>query len=514
MSKNLQRIGKFKYFFLVNGMLLANQAANIIGDLITDIFFSHRFQNVSEKSLSVINKMDIAYGAICVVIIFIITLWYEKPIRKCLKLFAKNETLDSQLLELARKRLLNEPYMVVAMDIVIWGFGSILFAFLNSPVGLVMGIASSLIIVMVAFFWVEHVSQHNLVPIFFPDGELSKTRGTRSISLKSRLVALVVCVSIIPLAFIHLTIHQFKIMQENNEITLLMMGNRLQETIAIESIMFIVIAIFISIMVWHNLEKPVAEIIRVLRQVKKGDLEAKAVVYTRDEIGFAGETLNAMTVGLREREMIKDTFGRYVDSKIRDEILNGNIPLDGELKKATILFADLRNFTPLVEVTPPKELIHLLNDYLSAMSDVIKAHRGLVLQFIGDEIEAVFGAPIHDPDHVTAAVNAAIEMRKQLDKINKTHIEEGYASLSHGIGIHTGQVLAANIGSSNRRAYSLIGDTVNTASRIQDLNKEFGTNILVSEKVSKHLGKKFVLHALPEVTIKGKTKPIKVFSVE
>jgi len=275
-----------------------------------------------------------------------------------------------------------------------------------------------------------------------------------------------------------------------------------------------VIAIFISIMVWHNLEKPVAEIIRVLRQVKKGDLEAKAVVYTRDEIGFAGETLNAMTGGLREREMIKDTFGRYVDSKIRDEILNGNIPLDGELKEATILFADLRNFTPLVEVTPPKELIHLLNDYLSAMSEVVKAHGGLVLQFIGDEIEAVFGAPIHDPDHVTAAVNAAIEMRKQLDKINKTHIEEGYASLSHGIGIHTGQVLAANIGSSNRRAYSLIGDTVNTASRIQDLNKEFGTNILVSEKVAKHLGKKFVLHALPEVTIKGKTKPIKVFSVE
>ncbi|MBU2627911.1 MAG: adenylate/guanylate cyclase domain-containing protein, partial [Proteobacteria bacterium] len=449
----------------------------------------------------------------CMIIMTVITIWYEKPIRRCINLFGKDIPPDPALLDSARRRLLNIPYMVVAMDIFVWGFGSILFASIGSPAGASMGIACGLITVIIAFFWVEHMTQHKLVPLFFPDGGLFKVKGTKSINLKIRLSVLVFSVSIVPLAYIHLTIHQFKILQSTGTMTPLMLANRIQETIAAESLVFMVIGILISILVGHNLKKPVSEIIRAMRQVKNGDLNAKAIVYTNDEIGFAGEILNAMTKGLREREMIKDTFGRYVDSKIRDEILNGRIPLDGELKEATILFADLRNFTPLVEVTPPKELIHLLNDYLNAMAEAIKLHGGLILQFIGDEIEAVFGAPIHEKGHVISAVNAALEMRKQLEKINKIHAKEGHASLSHGIGIHTGQVLAANIGSSDRTAYSLIGDTVNTASRIQDLNKEFGTDILVSAEVAEHLGQEITLHPLPELVLKGKTKPVKVFSI-
>ena len=200
--------------------------------------------------------------------------------------------------------------------------------------------------------------------------------------------------------------------------------------------------------------------------------------------------------------------------EIRDEILNGNIPLDGELKEATILFADLRDFTPLVEETPAKELIHLLNNYLNAMAETIKEHGGLILQFIGDEIEAVFGAPIYDPNHVHSAVQAALSMRKCLEEINRNHALQGYSTLNHGIGIHTGTVLAANIGSSDRAAYSLIGDTVNLASRIQDLNKEFGTDILVSSKVAEELEKTFDFKAMPAIKVKGKSGSVRTFSLE
>jgi len=513
MNSDIRTFGKFRYFFLVNGMLLGNIAANLIGDFITKIFFVHRNLDTPAGLLSLLRHLDIVYGIICLVVIFIITLWYERPIRRCIKQFADNADPDPGLLDSARRRLLNEPYMVVVMDILIWGFGSIMFAFVGSPHGLSMGIAGGLITIMIAFFWVEHVSQHNMVPLFFPDGGLSKVKGVRSINLQIRLGVLIFSVSVVPLAFIHLTIHQFKEMQFNDKITPLMLADRIQTTIADESIVFLVMAILIAILVGHNLKKPVAEIIRTMRRVKKGDLTAKAIVYTNDEIGFAGETLNAMTEGLRERELIRDTFGRYVNSKVRDEILNGRIPLDGELKEATILFADLRNFTPLVEMTPPKELIHLLNDYLDAMSETIKKHGGLILQFIGDEIEAVFGAPIYEPGHVYFAVQTALGMRKRLEEINKIHSQKGYAPLSHGIGIHTGKVLAANIGSSDRSAYSLIGDTVNLASRIQDLNKEFGTDILVSAQVAKGLENEFIFDPMPVIEVKGKSESVQTFSL-
>jgi adenylate cyclase len=513
MKSDIRTYGKFRYFSLVNSMLMGNISANIMGDFVSKFFFAHRSFDASEGLLSLLRHLDITYGMICVVVILIITIWYERPIRRCLKQFADNVDPDPEWLDSARRRLLNEPYMVVVMDIFIWGFGSILFALAGSPGGLSMGIASGLITVTIAFFWVEHVSQHNLVPLFFPDGGLSKVKGVRSINLQVRLAALIFSVSIVPLAFIHLTIHQFREMQVNGKISPLTLANRIQETIAAESILFMVMAILIAALVVHHLKKPVVEIIRTMSRVRKGDLKAKATVYTNDEIGFAGEALNAMTERLRERELIKDIFGRYVGSKIRDEILGGNIPLDGELKEATILFADLRNFTPLVEMTPPKELIHLLNDYLNAMSEAIKEHGGLILQFIGDEIEAVFGAPIYEPGHVYSAAQAALAMRKRLEEMNKIHSQQGFAALSHGIGIHTGKVLAANIGSSDRSAYSLIGNTVNLASRIQALNKEFGTDILVSSKVAKELEKAFSFQPMPVTKVKGKSEPIQTFSL-
>ena len=513
MEAHIHTFGRFRYFLLVNGMLLCNISANFIGDFIANIFFAHRSFDASDGLLSLLRHLDIVYGIFCMAVILTVTIRYERPIRRCIKQFAGHADPDPELLNSARRRLLNEPYMVVIMDIFIWGLGSIMFLFMGSPRALSMGIASGLITVMVAFFLVEHVSQHKLVPMFFPDGGLSKVKGAQSINLQIRLATLIFSVSIVPLAFIHLTIHQFRDMEISGKISPAMLADKIHTTIAVESIVFMVMAILIGILFGHNLKKPVAEIIRTMRKVKKGDLKAKAIVYTNDEIGFAGETLNAMTEGLKERELIKDTFGRYVDSKVRDEILNGSIPLDGELKEATILFADLRNFTPLAETTPPKELVHLLNDYLNAMSVTIKKHGGLVLQFIGDEIEAVFGAPIYEPGHTYFALQAALGMRKRLEEINMIHSQQGYAALNHGIGIHAGKVLAANIGSPDRSAYSLIGDTVNLASRIQDLNKEFGTDILVSSRIAKDLANDFIFEPKPVVKLRGKSESVQTFAL-
>jgi adenylate cyclase len=256
------------------------------------------------------------------------------------------------------------------------------------------------------------------------------------------------------------------------------------------------------------------EIIRVLREIRQGLFDKKVRVSSNDEIGYTGDVINEMTEGLKERDFVKETFGKYVTEEIRDEILSGKVSLDGEFKEVTVLFADLRNFTPMVESTPPKEVVKIINGYFSEMDEAIKQYHGLVLQYIGDEIEAVFGAPLYLKDHPVMAVRAAREMGNRLLLFNEELGKHGYPPLGHGIGIHTGEVLAANIGSPDRLSYALVGDTVNLASRLQGLNKEFGTEIILSGSTRTRLNGNFPLKKLPAARVKGRSRPVEVFALE
>lgn len=215
----------------------------------------------------------------------------------------------------------------------------------------------------------------------------------------------------------------------------------------------------------------------------------------------------------RLKTKIMDSFGRYVTSEVRDQILEGRIPLDGELKDVTVLFADLRGFTTMTESTNPKEVVKIINGYFSEMAEAIGQNHGLVLQFIGDEIEAVFGAPSPLEDHPTHAVRAAMAMRERLVTVNKKLQQKGYAPLRHGIGIHTGNVVAANIGSEDRLSYALVGDTVNLASRIQSLNKEFNTDILISSITLNRLSEFISGEKLGATAVKGKKEPVEIFKL-
>ena len=206
-------------------------------------------------------------------------------------------------------------------------------------------------------------------------------------------------------------------------------------------------------------------------------------------------------------------YYRYTPSIHTFKTLKARIPLDGENKDVTVLFADLRDFTTLAASKSPKEVVKIINGYFSEMAEAIGQNHGLVLQFIGDEIEAVFGAPSPLEDHPTHAVRAAKAMRERLVSVNEKLQKKGYAPLRHGIGIHTGNVVAANIGSEDRVSYALVGDTVNTASRIQSLNKDFNTEVLISattiERLTEHIGSE----KLPATTVKGKKDPVEIFKL-
>jgi class 3 adenylate cyclase len=217
----------------------------------------------------------------------------------------------------------------------------------------------------------------------------------------------------------------------------------------------------------------------------------------------------------RERDFLNDTFGKYVSKVVRDEILAGRVSLKGELKEVTVLFADLRDFTRLVETIPPREVVTIINTYFEAMSGAIVSNHGLVLQFIGDEIEAVFGAPVALENHQQYAIDAALEMRTRLSQVNLSLANQGFPPLRHGIGLHTGKVVAANIGSTQRLSYAMVGETVNIASRIQDLNKDFDTDILFSEAVRQGLNRENIkMNSLAPVAVKGVREQLHLYSLD
>ena len=192
-----------------------------------------------------------------------------------------------------------------------------------------------------------------------------------------------------------------------------------RSALLVNAVTFILMGIWLTIIVSMNFRRPLREIIKVLQGVRKGRFDQQVQVTSNDEIGFAGDVINDMNSGLRERELIKDTFGKYVAREVRDEVLSGRVPLDGEKRDVSILFSDLRNFTPMTERTDPKQVIQIMNRYFEEMAAAIQKEGGLVLQFVGDEIYAVFGAPISRSDHPSRAFRAALQMRHRLVELNR-----------------------------------------------------------------------------------------------
>src|SRR5207249_950030 len=280
------------------------------------------------------------------------------------------------------------------------------------------------------------------VPASFPGGDLSEVSGVLRLRVRARLLVIFVMLSVIPLSLLG-------VLAYTRAAALPGVDPAAAPQIVENMLAFIVFivavgtlaAIGLSLYVAGSVAAPLGQLRSAMREVEQGDLDTRCPVVSNDEIGAVAEGFNRMVGGLREREFLKETFGKYVSREIRDEILAGRVSLEGQAQEVTILFADLRDFTPWVEATGPREVVRDLNAYFAEMDQAIRDHRGLVLQFIGDEIEAAFGAPVAYPAHAEMAVRAALEMRRRLQMWNAERVRIGKIPLRHGVGIHTGSVL-------------------------------------------------------------------------
>jgi class 3 adenylate cyclase len=249
------------------------------------------------------------------------------------------------------------------------------------------------------------------------------------------------------------------------------------------------------------------------RRIGSGDLASRETITGRDVVGQLANALNDMAKGLEERDHVKEVFGRYIATQVSDQILKGQVNLGGEAKRVTILFSDIRNFTGMSEKMSPQQVVAFLNDYFSEMVDAVFEQGGVLDKFMGDGLMAVFGSLGDQPDHPRRAVLTALRMKALLAKINGERAIAGRPPIAIGIGIHTDEVIVGNIGSRKRLEYTVIGDGVNTTSRLQGLNKEFGTTILISETTYAAIKDEFECRQMPEASLRGKTKELRFYEV-
>jgi adenylate cyclase len=218
----------------------------------------------------------------------------------------------------------------------------------------------------------------------------------------------------------------------------------------------------------------------------------------------------------REKRKMKRLFGQYVSKDVYDQLVaNPELArLGGQRRQMTVLFSDIRGFTTVSESGQPEEIVAILNEYFTRMVEIVFTHKGTLDKFVGDMVMALFGAPLDDSDHAQHAVDAALEMVRELNRLNQKWAAEGRPALDIGIGISTGPMIAGNIGSEAIMSYTVIGDAVNLGARLESLNKQYGTRIIISEATRRALPDRYHFRPLGDVVVKGKTMPVAIFEVK
>jgi class 3 adenylate cyclase len=267
------------------------------------------------------------------------------------------------------------------------------------------------------------------------------------------------------------------------------------------------------LLVTRHTTEPLTELTTLVAELTPERYSQRGVPMSADEVGQLTWAVNAMLGGLEERDFIKDAFSRYVTRQVSDVVLQGGLELGGELLTATILMADIRDFTGLSERMPPRQVVRVLNRYFTEMVEECMEHGGMIDKFIGDAIMVVFGAParLTPEQSARAAAKAALGMHRRLTDLNAAFAADGLPALRIGIGVHTGEAIAGNIGAPQRLDYTLIGDSVNMAARIETACKEIDQELLVSEATRTLLGDRARVGPPCIVHLRGKARPTEVF---
>jgi len=336
--------------------------------------------------------------------------------------------------------------------------------------------------------------------------DLYKMREGYHISLVKKLILLLASASIGPMVFFYIFIYTSGVFsQDQKEIFSSLVIN----------CSFVPIVLSATLLI-GGIKKPVGEIISKMKKLSEGDFDVKSRIYFTDEIAQIKANFNVMVDQLKEREQLRETFGKFVSIEVARELMkSGKANLGGEEIVATVMFCDIRNFTSFSEKMSAPEVVEMLNSYFSFITLPISENHGIINKFIGDAVMAIFTPTLGSEKHERDAMAAALGMRSALAEFNRS--DSRYENVRFGIGIHTGVLVAGNVGTNQRLEYTVIGDTVNIAARLESKTKDAGADILVSKSLYDSVASEFGesrFENVGPVSLKGKTAQIDIFKVK
>ncbi|MBF3376141.1 adenylate/guanylate cyclase domain-containing protein [Leptospira borgpetersenii] len=273
------------------------------------------------------------------------------------------------------------------------------------------------------------------------------------------------------------------------------------------------LALLIVFFFAKTITKPLLHLLQATTEIARGNFKIKISSTTKDEVGLLTDYFVDMGKGLEEREKVKDALGRFVNKEIAEMVLKHELTLGGERKMCAIFFSDIRSFTSISEKLQPEEVVEFLNEYMTEMVHCVNETHGIVDKFIGDAIMATWGAAKTSDKDAENAINGSLMMREALLKFNQGRGGEKKPIIQIGCGLNYGPVIAGQIGSEQRLEYTVIGDAVNLASRVEALNKPFGTDILITQNLLDHVPDIFNVEKMQSIKVKGKEEPQVIYAV-
>jgi class 3 adenylate cyclase len=288
--------------------------------------------------------------------------------------------------------------------------------------------------------------------------------------------------------------------------------DRIRRALALGSLAALLLALVITVALSRGLSRPVRALVDATGRVARGDFDARVEGAGRDELGQLARSFNAMAEGLALKEQYRGVLDKVVSREVAEELLRGDVRLGGENREVTVLFADVRGFTPLTEGMEPQSVIGLLNAVMERLSASVEGAGGVVDKYIGDEIMAVFGAPLAQPDHAKRAVGAARAIQRAIAAMNAERDARGESAIGVGVGVNTGTAVAGNMGSAARLNYTVVGESVNLASRL--CASAAPGEILISEATRRAMGGGAGVRDAGVRALKGFNREVQVYAVD
>ncbi|MCC6765100.1 MAG: HAMP domain-containing protein [Deltaproteobacteria bacterium] len=423
-----------------------------------------------------------------------------------------------------RRRVLNAPLANTVLTQTGWTFAGIFYLiYLRAIDGLALGevgrITAALVFIAgpltsALTFLASELYLRRQVPIFFPDGRIEQA-GVLRVPILARLGGTFAVTSILPLALMMLV--AFWVQQRHGAYAAGEGGAFWTHLVRAQGFIALVTGIASLVMAWlvaRFINRPVQALRAAMARVAAGDLSVRAPVRSADELGELSAHFNAMVGELRAAERTREIFGRYVSPAVAREALERGVALGGEVIVATAMFVDLRGFTATSRLNTPARVVEMLTEYYALVERVCEREGGVITQFLGDGVVVVFGHPLQPlAGHARAAVRAAIALQRALAERNAATADEPFVA---GTGICTGDMIAGNVGTGGRVTYTVVGDAVNQAARLQVMTRDLAAPVLITASTRAALDdpSRVVLRPFGPLAIKGLAEPVEVWAVE